>query len=141
MRTTRRVYFPLTATDLSALQEARHLPGETRDGFAVTEVLEQAQPSEDPEVLEFGALQDAAVAAGTGGARVVVAAADVEDAAVHEQEEGIETAVAVDGPLAQQRLVSLHLGDAGLDVTGEEDLELSWYDITELDLVVAELDR
>lgn len=139
MRTTTRVYLPLTAADLEALDDGQALPGDRRDAYAVTTTVQRAQPHEDPEVLEYGALQDAALASGTGGGRIVVAAADVEQPTVHERDEGIESAVTIDGPVALARVASLHLGDDGQDVSGEEDVELSWYDVTEVSLVRSEL--
>ncbi|KNX37715.1 DUF6912 family protein [Luteipulveratus halotolerans] len=141
MNTTTRVYLPVTADDLAALDERRELPGPTREAYAVTAAVLRAQPHEDPEVLEYGALQDAALASGAGGVRIVVAAADLEQPVVREPDEGIETAVVVDGAVALPRIVSLHVGDVGADTSGEEDVELSWYDVTEIALVRAELAR
>ncbi|AKU16245.1 DUF6912 family protein [Luteipulveratus mongoliensis] len=139
MKTMVRVYLPVTPADLEALSETNRLPGERQDAYAVTEKVRRDQPTEDPEVLEFGALQDAAMASGASSDRILVAAADMHPGVVREPDEGIETAVSVEGIVELQRVVSLHLGDPGDDGTGDDDVELSWYDVTELDQVRAEL--
>lgn len=128
-----RVYLPLTADDLRALDEQQQLEGEL-EGYGVTAVLRRSMPDEDLESLEFIAQQDAA-AAMPPGHRIVVAAADVEATAVAESlpgSGGRPTALTVTGPLGQRRVASLHLGDPGEVATDDRDVELSWYDVTEL---------
>ena len=141
-----RVYLPLTGEDCRTLASERRLESPPRAAHAVTRALEVAHPGVDLEVHEHLALQAAArtalaAAAGTGG-RVVVGAADVDpslvvDAAGQREEPSV---VRLTEPLPLARIASFHLGDAQLAVVGsrdDEEIELSWYDATELGVVIS----
>ena len=87
----------------------------------------------------------AAPAKGPGsGAPVVVAAADVQDRDVRADGGGW---IHVDGVLELARVAALHLGDDVVSGRREplpapgEDLELSWFDTTELDHVLELTER
>lgn len=139
-----RVYVPLTREDCRALARDRRLEGAPRPAHAVTRALQVAHPGAGVEVHEHLALQAAARAAlapaAATGERVVVAAADVDpelavDASGQREEPSVVRLV-TSLPLA--RIASFHLGDQlGTAVVEDEELELSWYDATELDLVVS----
>lgn len=148
-----RVYLPVTRTDLATLARERVLPA-PRSACAVTRALEQSQKGADEEELEYLALQHAAheavPTAADAGERVVVAAADVSP----EEVTGVDTpaaqlpagriacSVTVTEQVPLARIASFHVGDgiavvppgaAEDDPTQEvEDVELSWYDVTEL---------
>lgn len=152
-----RVYLPVTGADLTTLQRERSLPG-PRPACAVTRALEQSQKGAEEEELEYLALQQAAQgavsAAAEAGEPVVVAAADVEP----EDVSGVDTPVGQlrDGRLAGSvtvteavklaRIASFHVSDdvalppapaEGDDGVQEiEEMELSWYDVTELPAIV-----
>lgn len=152
-----RVYLPVTGADLTALARDRVLSA-PRSACAVTRALEQAQRGADEEELEYLALQqaasDAVPAAADAGERVAVAAADVEPEGIT----GIDTpagqlppgraacSVTVSEQVALARIASFHLADdvavqppASSDDPAEqeaEEMELSWYDVTELSLLV-----
>lgn len=135
MRTLKRIYLPLSKDDLTLLDTSGELDSPSLAGYGVTDALAHALPNEDHEGLEFAALQDAATASGAAGSRILVAAADVEPDVVSDADAEGASSVTVRGPLPLRRIVSLHLGDEGDDGSGASDVELSWYDVTELALV------
>lgn len=138
--TTVRCYVPLSPDQLETLRAERHLPGPLR-ASTVTAAVREADPSADVEEWEYTALQEAAADLLEHGRPVIVAAVDLTRDQVLEQVPGAPatvTVVAVDLP----RVAALHLGDdvvtgdrASLPTTGEE-IELSWYDTTEIGHVV-----
>lgn len=134
MSSLTRIYLPLTAADLDELATSHELSLDGRLATGVTDSLRESAPQDDDEGWEFTATQDAA-AATADGQRVVVAAADVPDDKVQPAGGEIASAVTVSGVLSRQRVASLHLGDEGVRPEPGEELELSWYDITELDEV------
>ncbi len=131
-----RVYLPLTTDQLTELLTKREVSAAQLQGFAVTPGLLAALPSpEDEEGGEYAALQEAAFHAAVQGVRVIVAA-DVVPENIEEpsaRSPGSSPAqVTVRGGLALPRVVSLQV----LDPEGERDpgteMDLSWYDVTEL---------
>lgn len=139
MKTLSRVYLPLQKADLETLRSTKELPGEALAVHTVTSALITAFPTEDHESLEYTALQDAAIVSAGQGPRILIAAADVDPDLVMEGASEMDTSATIRGPLALPRVISLHLGDEGDDGSDEADIELSWYDVTEIDEVLAEL--
>ncbi len=130
-----RTYLPLTTDELRALDETGALPEEARHGFAVTDRLRAALPAEDDEGLEYLATQDAATDAAARDLRVI-AAVDVDDDDVTERPEAdVASAVQVTGAPPKRRIASFHVLDPAGERDADVDLELSWYDATELPLV------
>lgn len=137
-----RCYLPLSPEQLAHLRDDRRLAGPL-EATAVTPALRSAYPSADQEELEHLALQDAAQQLVDTGRPVLVAAADLPTGTVTPAQG--EAGVTV-GDLDLPRVAALHLGDDV--VTGdptalprpeddaEEEIELSWYDTTEIDLVL-----
>ena len=136
--TTVRCYVPLTPDQLTRLRADRSLPGPL-GGYAVTDALRADLPGGDDDVWEHAALQQAARAQVQAGAPVVVAAVDLTEERVDRTPSG-GAGVGV-GDVDLPRVAALHLGDDV--VTGEpsavqeqgQEVELSWYDTTELALV------
>lgn len=135
-----RAYLPLDADELRALDETGTLPERPRTAFAVTDKLRVAQPTEDDEGLEYLATQDAATDAAARDLRVV-AAVDVDSDLVTERSDtDTVSAVRVSGAPPRRRIASFHVLDPAGERDVDVDLELSWYDATELSLVRAALD-
>lgn len=142
-----RCYLPLSPADLQHLHGTRRVPDPavafTARGAIV--VSEDGEDGEDEEAGEYAALQAAARYALTRGGPVIVAAADVEQAAVERPSDVGATSgapVRVTREVTLPRIASLHVGDDVLglpltDVTDDEDIELSWYDTTEVAHLVA----
>lgn len=137
--TTVRCYVPVGQEQLTRLHDDRTLAGPLT-AYAVTAAVRLAHPAGDDEEWEYAALQEAAAALVAGGAPVVVAAADLESERVTEgRDAGAQVTV---GDVDLPRVAALHLGDDV--VSGRRDalggtageLELSWYDTTELDQVL-----
>ena len=141
--TQTRIYLPLTAADVQTLVRSGEVV--PSGAYAVTPALRSQLPSGHEEECEHLAMTDATAAAGAlrdaragdarpdGGGRRVVAAADVDAAAVvvtPARPGTPRSAVALQGPVALRRIVSFHLDEGP---GGEEDL--LWYDVTELDEV------
>ncbi|MFC6707825.1 DUF6912 family protein [Flexivirga alba] len=130
-----RTYLPLTADELRTLDETGALPGGARQAFAVTDRLRVALPAEDDEGLEYLATQDAATDAAARDLRVI-AAVDVDDDDVSERPEAdAASAVRITGAPPRRRIASFHVLDPAGKRDVDVDLELSWYDATELSLV------
>ncbi|NYJ73997.1 DUF6912 family protein [Allobranchiibius huperziae] len=138
----KRVYLPLTASQLHTLQGTRRLPDDELVGFAVTELLTETLPaSEDDEGREYAALQEAALQSASRGGRVVVAA-DVDDELVQPPaagDEGSPGRVLVREGLDLRRVVSLQVLDPAGERDPDSDLDLSWYDVTELAQLLLDL--
>lgn len=134
-----RCYLPLTVEELRALQEHRALTGD-REAYAVTESVRRSDPGGDDESWEWAAMQDAARHQLAAGAPVLVAAVDIERGQVDDHTPA-GSRVAVSGTITLPRVAALHAGD---DVTApgsprpgaDEEIELSWFDTTELDHLV-----
>jgi hypothetical protein len=140
MSTMRRVYLPLSQAQLQALHEERELGDPNFTGFGATRAARSEQPEvDDEEVHEYRAAQDAARAALAAGG-CVVAAADVAASGVLES--GAGTRLTVPGPLALKRFASFHLIDEESAAQDPEaELELSWFDATELTLLLDALQQ
>lgn len=140
-----RVYLPLTAADCRVLSARRLLSAAPLAAHAVTRALEVSLPGAEMAVYEHQALQAAARealdGARTSGERVVVAAADVDSELVEDRagQKQSPSVVRVTDQVALPRIASFHLADpdAALTTPDEDsDLELSWYDATELGVVL-----
>lgn len=131
-----RIYLPVDVDDLHALETDRELPARARTAFAVTDALRASAPAEDDEGLEYLATQDAATAAAARGLRVV-AAVDSDDDDMHELV-GAESpsVIEVSGAIPRRHVASFHVLDPAGERDVDADLELSWYDATELALVL-----
>ncbi len=137
--TTVRCYVPLTGERLAALRQDRRLGGPLR-ATAVTDALRAQEPGADTDELEYAATQVAAVALASTGSPVVLAAVDVDTRLVTSGADDVWIEVS---SVELPRVAALHLGDDV--VTGDvslpsdddgEDIELSWFDTTELDHVL-----
>jgi hypothetical protein len=140
-----RVYVPLTAEQCRSLSSGQELTAPVT-AYAVTRALETSHRGLDEEEWEYLALQEAAgvALAPAGGRRAVVAAADVASESVGESatDASALSLVRVTEPIALRRIVSFHVTDPGASTPasgedgsggGEDDeVELSWYDATEL---------
>ncbi len=142
----RRVYLPLALAGLDRLAADREVaPGPLR-AHAVTAALARAMPGAEEEDREYVALCDAVEAAGglrgSPGDRRVVAAADVAADVVAEVVEGpgevvgevaegagARSRVTLSAAVPLRRVVSFHVDEVG----GDDDADLLWYDVTELD--------
>jgi hypothetical protein len=135
-----RVYLPVDTEQLRALEKDRELPDRARTGFAVTARLRASTSVEDIEELEYLATQDAASAAAARGLRVV-AAVDSDDDEIHELTDAESpSAVTVSGTIPRRHVASFHVLDPADQREAGTDLELSWYDATELALVLRTID-
>lgn len=135
MADMRRIYLPLGATDLETLRDTHEIGGPGTDAYAVTRALQAAAPgTDDVEVHEFMACQDAALSAIQEGKQVVLAA-DVSPSAV--EETGTDSRVRLAGAVPMKRVASFHVVDTDShDEDPGAEIELSWFDVTELDLVL-----
>lgn len=130
-----RVYLPLDPAVLSTLRQS----GEVGPAPVAAHSAVAASPrpgiGNDDEEREYAAWSAAAVDAAVraaGGARRVIASADVDAAMVQRADEG-ETAIELDSVVALPRIASFHIDEEpGGDVS-----DLLWYDVTELDDVIA----
>lgn len=134
-----RIYLPLTPDQCRELARERRLPGGLA-GYAVTESVRASDPGGDQESWEYAALQDAAAAAHAARRPVIVAAVDVDRHQVDDRP-STGSQVTVAGAVTLPRVAALHVGD---DVLGGEvsagpgeEIELSWYDTTELEHLVS----
>lgn len=136
---TLRCYLPLSAEQLAILRADRRLPGPLR-ATTVTRSVRAAAPSGDQEEWEYAALQAAALGLAADARPVIVAAVDlVAETVDASRPEGPQVRV---GDVDLPRVAAIHVGDDV--VTGDpaalpapdEQIELSWYDTTELDQVI-----
>ncbi len=142
-----RMYFPIDKDHLDQLAD-QHWSAPPLPAFGVTDAYRQDDPSGDAEAWEFRALQEAAVFARERGAPVLVVAADVADAdldhtgmaATHGEHAAVGRVSRLLAPLHLQQIAAFHLGNDLLgagDVSQDPtDIELSWFDTTELAHVV-----
>lgn len=133
-----RSYVPVRPEHLAALLASGAVD---YDGsvHTVTEELRRQEPGGDQEDWEDSALQGAAADAVASGQPVAVLAIDLDDL---DTASAASSAVPWSGRFPLARAASLHLGDdvvLGTDVSADSEggLELSWYDISELDHVVS----
>lgn len=137
---TLRCYLPLSPAQLQTLRTDRRLAGPLR-ATTVTRSVRASAPSGDQEEWEYAALQAAALGLAADGAPVIVAAVDLVTETVDaSRPEGPQVRV---GDVDLPRVAAIHVGDDV--VTGDpaalpgpdEEIELSWYDTTELGQVIA----
>lgn len=130
-----RVYLPLDPAMLSTLRESGEIGPAPVAGHAALAPSTRPGIGHDDEEREYAAwsaaASDAAVRA-AGGGRRVIASADV-DAAVVEREADDDTAVELDSVVALPRIASFHIDEE----PGGEVADLLWYDVTELDDLIA----
>lgn len=131
-----RVYLPLSTQQLGTLSVDRKLSTPELTGFAVTpRLLSTLGSVEDDESGEYAALQEAAFQVTVQVGRVV-AAADIEAAQVDARIDSLPDAAAgqvmVRGGLELRRIVSLQVLDPVNERDPGTELDLSWYDVTEL---------
>ncbi|WP_161965102.1 DUF6912 family protein [Ornithinimicrobium cerasi] len=142
--TTVRCYVPLSPDQLETLRTERRLAGPLA-ATTVTAAVRGALPTGDAEEWEYAALQEAAAGQAAGGAPVILAAVDLTEDRVDLQDGGEDASVTV-GDIDLPRVAALHVGDdvvtggAAALPSAHEELELSWYDTTEIGHVV-ELSR
>lgn len=139
----RRVYLAVGVAGLDALAVEAVV---SAPAYAVTAAVRAVDPGADEEELEYEALTVASASpeATAGGARIVVAAADLPERLVQDAPDvgdGYGVRVA---EVALSAVVAFHVGDAvdahrgSGEVNDAAEAELSWYDVTELDAVRAE---
>lgn len=140
---TLRCYLPLSPEQLDTLRTQRRLAGPLR-ATTVTRSVRASLPSGDQDEWEYAALQAAALGLAADGQPVIVAAVDLVTETVD--------ASRPEGPLVRvgdvdlPRVAAIHVGDDV--VTGDpealpdpdEEIELSWYDTTEITQVVELVD-
>lgn len=137
--TTVRCYVPMNLEQLTTLRDDRTLPGPLA-AYAVTDAVRAADTSGDGESWEYAALQEAAGGMVEAHHAVIVAAVDIQQDRVRPGN-GSDARVEV-GDVDLPRVAALHVGDDV--VTGRADalpapsaeVELSWYDTTELAHVI-----
>lgn len=139
--TSRRVYLPMSHSRLTALAEAGRID-EPVIGYAPTPALAALLPgNHDEEELEYAATQEAATVAAALGDLVVAAvdlpATEVDGAAA--QPGDSPAAVRLAGPVLLRQVASLHRLDPPGQRDPDADLDLSWYDVTELPSLLDEL--
>ncbi len=141
MNRVRRVYLPLTPGLVAQLDREGALVT-PMVGFAVTPRLEQAAAGDDTEELEYAALLTAATYCaeqrGVGRWRRVIAAADLPPSSVAEPGDLLEaplSQIRVVEPVLRRHVVSFHVDERP---SGRSDVDLMWFDATEL-AMVAEL--
>jgi uncharacterized protein DUF6912 len=136
----RRVYLPLAEGEVRRLGSTGALDSVPLTGYAVTAELRRRHPGMDEEELEYLAFSDAA----RSDAAPVVAAADLGADVLAERELGGErvssggsvSQVQVSAPVLRRQMVSFHVAEASA-ASGDGGIpEFSWYDATELDVVV-----
>lgn len=138
--TTVRCYVPMTPDHLRTLLEERRVAGPL-PATTVTASVRAADPAGELEEWEHAALQAAARERLDAGLPVVVAAVDLTEDHVSMDDDTGSAAVTV-GDVDLPRVAALLLGDdvvstdaASRPAPGDE-VELSWYDTTELAHVV-----
>ncbi len=133
-----RIYVPLDEAALTMLRNRREIGPAPVQAHAVTSAHDRAGLTTDDEALEYAALLAAAAQADgmrPGAGRRVVAAADVEPALVEEvPDDDVATRIEVDAPVPLRRIVSFHVDEVP---GGVEDADLLWYDVTEVEEVIA----
>lgn len=131
-----RLYCPVTADGVAALATSVLT---VEAAFAVTDDVRALAPHGDEELHEHIATQLAA--AGCAGRRVVVVVVDVPDARVRPAAStgggALPGRVVVDGDVTLRDVACFLVGDEGEQVSDDADLELSWYDASEIDAVRA----
>lgn len=137
--TTVRCYVPVTLEQLTRLRDERTLPGPLR-AYAVTDAVRSANPSGDGEEWEHAAMQEAARDLVAHHAPVLIAAVDIVRDRVRP---GTTPDARIEvGDVDLPRVAALHLGDdvvtgqVPATESGDVEVELSWYDTTEIAHVI-----
>lgn len=138
----RRIYLSLTSDELRTLASTRTLPAGL-DGFtagAQGRVDARLSPNAATEEAEFLAFR-AAAGDPEVGTRRIVASADASSQTLQETEvlAGEPVPVTTGEELPLRLVASIHIDEDPAPEDGEPDL--LWYDITELDTLISELDR
>jgi hypothetical protein len=130
-----RIYVPLTAAALRRLSSNGSLEPVPFTAYAVTTDLRREHPTADDEELEYLAFTDAATT--TAGPAPVVAAADVDADVVTDllDQTTAVSAVRVATAVPRRQVASFHVADPGT-TSGSRLPDYSWYDATELEVVV-----
>ncbi|HYN30266.1 MAG TPA: hypothetical protein VES95_10420 [Dermatophilaceae bacterium] len=131
-----RVYVPLDPAGVATLRHGGSIGPPPIPAHAVTSRQGRPGLTTDVEELEHAAWSAAAAAAGgrvSGHAPRVVASADVDSGDVVEVGGPEATEVRVRAPVALRDVVSFHVDE----VPGGPDRDLLWFDVTELDDVLA----
>ncbi|KYH45563.1 hypothetical protein [Branchiibius sp. NY16-3462-2] len=141
--TTGRVYLPTSLERLIALRDERRIDGPLI-AYAPTPALAAAVGGNlDEEELEYAAIQEAATIAAALEDDVVVAvdvpSAELAAAIERSGPPDSPAAVRFAGPVLLRQVVSLHRLDPPGERDADSDLDLSWYDVTELAALVADL--
>ena len=122
-----RIYVRMTAASLRRLRDSGELQPAPFTAYAVTTDLRRGNPSADDEELEFLAFTDAAAA----GDAPVITAADVDAYLVTDllDDGAAVSAVRIASPVSRRQIASFHVADP-------DGSDYSWYDATELDVVI-----
>ena len=125
-----RIYVPLSAASLRGLRSTGRLEPAPFTAYAVTTDLRRGHAGADGEELEYLAFTDATSADGSP----VVAAADVDADVVTDLLDGgaATSAVRIARPVSRRQVASFHVVNPGSG-------DYSWYDATELDVVLEAL--
>lgn len=136
-----RIYVPIIEADRPRLRSgAPQLPlEEGRPAWALTVTARRDRDQEDPEDLEYDALQDAVFAAlvsepqGDPARRAIVVAGDVPDGDLVEASEGGGAYGVVTASATTLRIASLHVTELGARAIDEDDTDpaLLWFDRSE----------
>lgn len=128
-----RIYCPVTYNVLSALRDGQAVSVPL--AVAVTPALIALAPDEDLEGHEHIATQLAAASAQSDP--IIVAVFDVAGAIVKPLEgASVPGQVQLTSDVEARRLACLLIADVGERVSDDADLELSWYDASEVGLVL-----
>ena len=132
----RRVYVPLSPTQLDALAAGREagpapvIGYVAPAGLAPSLVEEAVSIGDLVHIMELRAAQEATAFA--SGGRRVVGSADIDNALLEEVAPvaggGAPVQVEIGGPIALRRFVAFHIDEE----PGGNDGDLLWYDVTEL---------
>ncbi len=132
----RRIYRPLAVAELRRLGADGAVEPAPFTAYAVTSDLRREHPSSDEDELEYLAFTDAAASGAPGGVPLL-AAADVDEDDVAELLDAgrAVSAVSISAAVPRRQVVSFHVAEPG---RGADDgvPAYSWYDATELDVVV-----
>ncbi|MHB1472959.1 MAG: DUF6912 family protein [Dermatophilaceae bacterium] len=142
-----RIYIPLNAAGLRRLAADRVVTGAPFLAHAVTDAVCVSAPGAGQDGWEYSALSDAVLRSAAlltpGERRRIVAAADVATELVGSAAPGDsgdfveDSAVLILDSVALKRIASFHVDD---DEASEDD-ELLWYDVTELPVILALIER
>jgi hypothetical protein len=132
-----RIYLPVTPTGLRRLGDGGSLEPPPFTAYAVTTDLRREHPTADDEELEYLAFAHAA-ASRTAPASRVVAAADVDADVVTDLLDPAApvSAVQVAAVVPRRQVASFLVADASSSAADGQLPDYSWYDATELEVVI-----